>query len=52
MRQVTTLVIFVVIVAAVAGWLAATTTSADTVRAADDFLGRYSIGGPTLPIVF
>ena len=52
MREVSSFVAFVLIVAVVAGLVAATTTRASTVKALDDFPGRYAIGGPTLPIVF
>jgi hypothetical protein len=56
MRQISSFVAFVFIVAAVAGWMAATGTRANTytVNAPDDFLGRYPIGGGlyTVPLVF
>jgi hypothetical protein len=56
MRQISSFAAAALIVAAVAGWVAATSTRANTytVNAPDDFPGRYPIGGGlyTVPLVF
>ena len=52
MRQITSFAAAAFIVAAIAGWVAASNTSAGTVKAGEDFPGRYSIGAPALPIIF
>jgi hypothetical protein len=51
MRQISSFVSAALIVAIVAGWTAVTVTRANTGKT-DDFPARYSIGGPSLPVVY